>query len=848
MRPGQHAGRVVMLLAIVLLLGTPSEAYYHYIHFVGRTGPFTPIREAFDLTALPNKTVTFLVADSGPTNYAPNDSMGSVLSQVKQAAAAWNSIASSDLRVAFGGLESQGQNNNTPDGDVVFQDLPPGLLGMGTPVMYTAATTLNGPNGPFLPISRGLVILTNNTNNAPGPSYLEEFYTTAVHEFGHALGLQHTWTAAAMSPDVIRNTSRARPLDADDIAALSLLYGKAGWSAGYGSISGRVTLNGTPVNLASVVAIPPTGPAISSLTNPDGTYRIDGLPPNNYLLYVHPLPPDAVPVDGTGILLPADQNGQPFGIGTPFGTVFYPGTLNPQQASSISIAAGAAITGRDFAVQPRTVAPMYDVVTYSFLDPASRTYSFTGALAVTPAFINSAQAQAVVSAQAASPLLTPVPQSVTLLGGFGTATPCTGPNQTCFKTYGSPAALAVYFNMPLLAGTGPRHMVFNLGSDIYVLPDAVNLVQRNVPQINSVTSNPDGSVTVAGSSLGPDSNIFFDGLQAAVQTAFSGTDAQGSITVVPPPGASSQVSAITVFNNDGQNSMFLESQNPPTYAYTAAPAPQIIANPASLPAGVSSMVDITGIGTRFVDGYMTLGFGSSDVTVRRVWVLSPTHLLANVVAAPNAAIGSSEISVISGFQWAATPAGFQTLPANPVLPRIALPIVNADPNQQTVYAGGLATIFGSGLAPAQVTLNGATIPVLFDGASQINFAIPAGFAVGPAQLSVNSGSGSVTVVLQIDNPPPTILGVTNLSGTLVDTVHFASVGDMLIVQVANLDPTVLVAPARVHVMVSGVDMPVTQVGPNQIQFILNRSFGGSQVPVAVSVDGSSSAGYVITAR
>src|SRR6516225_1078885 len=166
MRPGLHAGRVVVLLAIVLLLGTPSEAYYHYIHFGGRTGPFTPIREAFDLTALPNKTVTFLVADSGPTNYAPNDSLGSVLSQVKQAAAAWNSVASSDLRVAFGGLESQGQNNNTPDGDVVFQDLPPGLLGMGTPVMYTAATTLNGPNGPFLPISRGLVILTNNTNNA----------------------------------------------------------------------------------------------------------------------------------------------------------------------------------------------------------------------------------------------------------------------------------------------------------------------------------------------------------------------------------------------------------------------------------------------------------------------------------------------------------------------------------------------------------------------------------------------------------------------------------------------------------------------------------------------------------
>ena len=58
-----------------------------------------------------------------------------------------------------------------------------------------------------------------------------------------------------------------------------------------GSISGQVTLNGQGVNLASVVAISPSGPAVSTLTNPDGTYRISGLAPQQYLVYVHPLPP-----------------------------------------------------------------------------------------------------------------------------------------------------------------------------------------------------------------------------------------------------------------------------------------------------------------------------------------------------------------------------------------------------------------------------------------------------------------------------------------------------------------------------------------------------------------------------
>jgi len=154
-------------------------------------------------------------------------------------------------------------------------------------------------------IVRSTVTLARDTNLGAGPSYFEAYFTTAVHEIGHALGLQHTWTSSAMSQDIIRNTSRARPLDTDDIAALSLLYGKANWQADYGSISGRVTFaNNQPVGLASVVAINPTGSAISALTNPDGTYRIDGVPAANYFLYVHPLPPDAVPSDQSGLRLP----------------------------------------------------------------------------------------------------------------------------------------------------------------------------------------------------------------------------------------------------------------------------------------------------------------------------------------------------------------------------------------------------------------------------------------------------------------------------------------------------------------------------------------------------------------
>src|SRR3984885_14766595 len=127
--------RVLAMAAAAMLLVAPSEAYYHSGHYLTSSAPFVPVPEAFDLTALPDKTVTFFVSDAGLTAYGPNDSFGSVLSQVKNAAAVWNSVASSDLRVCFGGLETYNANqvSATPGGDVIFGELAPGILGLGAP-------------------------------------------------------------------------------------------------------------------------------------------------------------------------------------------------------------------------------------------------------------------------------------------------------------------------------------------------------------------------------------------------------------------------------------------------------------------------------------------------------------------------------------------------------------------------------------------------------------------------------------------------------------------------------------------------------------------------------------------
>jgi len=90
-----------LALAWALTLSS-AGAYYHYIHYTSATAPYLPVPEKFDLSVLPNKTVTIFVSDAGPKKFSANDNLPSVLTQVSQAAQVWNSVATSDLRVTFG--------------------------------------------------------------------------------------------------------------------------------------------------------------------------------------------------------------------------------------------------------------------------------------------------------------------------------------------------------------------------------------------------------------------------------------------------------------------------------------------------------------------------------------------------------------------------------------------------------------------------------------------------------------------------------------------------------------------------------------------------------------------------
>ena len=149
-------------------------------------------------------------------------------------------------------------------------------------------------------------------------------------------------------------------------------------------------MGGQGVNMASVVALRPTGSAISALTNPDGTFRIEGLPlDNTYWVYVHPLPPNP------DIMPPLDLNGQqPIAPSGPFETVFYSriggGTRDAAQSDMVVLTRGgaAAVNNINFDVQRLPAHVIYEPQIYSVLagtlvtPPSVNTNSGTGTLAV----------------------------------------------------------------------------------------------------------------------------------------------------------------------------------------------------------------------------------------------------------------------------------------------------------------------------------------------------------------------------------------------------------------------------------------------------------------------------------
>ena len=168
--------RTFQVAGSILLLVNIAPAYYHFVHFASRNGGLVPVVEKFDLDALVDDTVPYYISETGPAALSPNDSFESVISQIRGATQVWTDVATSRVRVGFGGLTTANPHHSTPHIDVVFDEVPPGLVALGGPA--TPAELRSRTGGPFVPITRSIVIFNRDLTNQRSSS--EAFFLTAV--------------------------------------------------------------------------------------------------------------------------------------------------------------------------------------------------------------------------------------------------------------------------------------------------------------------------------------------------------------------------------------------------------------------------------------------------------------------------------------------------------------------------------------------------------------------------------------------------------------------------------------------------------------------------------------------